>query len=134
MSNNRPVAACLAAALCLSAGCSKEYAHKRLQKGAAEFAAVQAMLDELRAAGKDGIEVVLARQIADGLDETRSKGLRYVLGELATAENVTLKRVDRWRSDLFRATMESTADGATGTVALLLVRGRDDKLYWANTN
>ena len=135
MSSNRPVAVvCLAAAFCLAAGCSKEYAHKRIEKAAPEFVAVQAMIDELQAAGKDELAGVLNRQIAGGLKEPQEKGLRYVLGELARAETVTLKRVDRWRSDLYRATIQWTTEDDTGTYALLLVRGSDEKLYWAKGN
>jgi len=127
-------AACLAVALCSAAGCSDEYEHERLDKDADEFADVQAMLDELRAAGKDELGDVVARQIADGLDKLREKSVRHALAKLAKADAVTLKRVDRWGSDLYRATIQSASDGATDTLALLLVRGSDGKLHWANTN
>ena len=134
MPSNRIIAVCLAAALYSGAGCSKEYAHERLDKDSARFVAVQDMIDELRAADENQRGDVLARQIADGLDESRVKGLRYVLGELAGAETVTLKRVDRWGSELYRATLQSTANGRSSTLALLLVLVDDEKLYWANTN
>ena len=135
MSSNRPAAVvCLAFSLCLAAGCSKEYSHKRFEKCAAEFVAVQTMLDELRAAGKDELDGVMSRQILDGLKEYQKKGLRYLLGELAKAETVTLKGVDRWRSDLYRATIQWTTEDATGTRALLLIQDSDEKLYWAKAN
>ena len=135
MPSNRIIAVCcLAAALCSGAGCSKEYEHERLDKDSAHFAAVQAMIDELRGADENQLVAVLARQIADGLDASRAKGLRYVLGELPKAESVKLKRVDRWGNDLYRATLESTLEGRKKTLALLLILTDDEKLYWANTN
>lgn len=127
-------AVCLAVVLCSAAGCSDEFEHERLDKDATEFADVQAMLDELRAAGKNELDDVLARQVADGLDKLQEKPVRYVLAELAKADSVALKRVDRWGSDLYRATIQSTSDGATDTLSLLLVHGGDGKLRWAKTN
>ena len=135
MPSNRIIAVCcLAAALCSGAGCSKEYEHERLDKDSAHFAAVQAMIDELRAAEEDQLDDVLDRQIADGPDASRVKGLRYVLGGLAKAETVKLKRVDRWGSDLYRATLLSTTNGRKSTLALLLILIDDERFYWANTN
>ena len=132
MPSNRPAAACLAVLLS-AAGCSEDYAHERLDATSAEFVAVQAMLDELRAAERNDLDDALGRQIASGLDTMQEKGLRAVLRELARADAAALQRVDRWGGGLLRATIQLTVEARPRTLAFLLVEA-DDKLYWAKTN
>ena len=65
---------CLAALLLPAAGCSKKYEHKRLDAESPRFAKVRTMLQELRRAGEDGLDAVLDRQVADGLNDGKKRG------------------------------------------------------------
>ena len=140
-SSLHPSAACLAAAclaaMTLGAGCSDdEYGHQRLDGQSPQFVEVRALLDELRAAHDDGLDDMLTRQIAAGISDTQDKGLRYVLAQLARADDVTVQRVDRFGPDLYRSTLTFTSQGRPRTIALLLIPDDDDEktLHWANTN
>ena len=128
-------AACLAA-MALAGGCSDEYGHERLDGESPQFVEVRTMLDELRASRDDGLDDMLTRQIATDIADSQKKGLRYVLTQLARADEATVKRVDRFGPDLYRATLTFTTEDHPRTIALLLVPDEDDdrKLYWANTN
>ncbi len=128
-------AACLAA-MALAGGCSDEYGHERLGGASPQFVRARAMLDELRSCGDDGLDDVLTRQIAAGIAPPQAKGLRYVLSQLARADETAVQRVDRFGPGIYRATLTFTVEGRPRTMALLLIPDEDDEktLYWANTN
>jgi len=133
MHSNALAAACLAAAV-LAAGCSEEYGHERLDAQSPEFRAVQTMLDTLRGAGDDDLDDVIVAQLPNELDAAQIKGLRWVLTQLARADQATLLRVDRWGGDWYRATITYADKDGDHTTALLLIPADDDTFFWMKTN
>ncbi|MBL7134806.1 MAG: hypothetical protein ISS78_11955 [Phycisphaerae bacterium] len=132
MRSNALASACLAA-VALTAGCSDEYGHERLDAQSPEFRAVQAMLDKLRNAGADELDDVIVEQLPNELDAAQIEGLRRVLTQLAQADTATLLQADRWGGDWYRATIAYADKDGDHTIALLLY-GDDDTFYWAKTN
>ena len=133
MPNNALAITCLVAAM-LTAGCSAEYEHDRLDAESPEFRAVGAMLDELRNAGPDRLDDVLTGQLVDGLDSAQQEGLQKALSPLARADRAYVECMDRW-GDFYRATITYTdADGDHAIAFLLLPGDDDDTLLWVRMN
>ena len=128
----------LAAILMLAAvtadGCSKRYAHKRLDKDSPEAGRVARMLSQLRDAGTDGIDGIIATQAVEGLNDAQALLLRHTLAELAAAEQVELEKADRFGQDVCRATFRLTTGGRSERVSILLVDAGAGDLRWFKKN
>ncbi len=60
--------------------------------------------------------------------------LRGTLGELARADSVRLKRMDRFGENVWRAIFELTVSGEPSTLSVLLVVTPDKQVRWAGRN
>jgi len=107
-------------------GCSGEYESRDLELDSPKAAAVKAMIADLRAAGVDGMETVLARDGApDQLDM-----LKYALAPLVRADGAQLTGLTRYGDNVFAASITLTTVGQTSTLDMLLVE-KDKTLLWA---
>jgi len=117
----------------LVVGCGREYGHQQLAGDSPEAREVERLVEELRQAAPERRGELMRSQAADGLEENRFAALAAALRELADAEIVTVKRVDRYGEDVFQASFEWTTAEGKRRASLLLVRA-DGRLRWAGPN
>lgn len=118
--------------LLMMTGCSDDYEHERLGPDAKRFKQAAAMLTELRTAGLDGLEALIARAGAD-LPLERRSALTAALRQLIEADDAELIRMDAFGESVYRATFRLTADEGETTAAMLLVE-TPEGLRWAGMN
>ena len=132
MVNNRLVIA--AAVMVFCAGCSKEYAHERLESDGPEAARVRALVQALRQAGADALDETIVRQTRPGLTEYEVKSLRFALDKIVAADSVELQKTEKFGKQVYRVVLAiETADGPE-SLAMLLAIGADDKMRWIGKN
>jgi len=118
----------------LAAGCSDEYGHEQVGGDSPEAVRVNQMLRDLREAGEAGLDGILARDGAGGLDANQTTALRATLRTLVEADKVELERLDRFGENVLRASFGLTADGKTTELYVLLVVTEDETFRWAGRN
>jgi hypothetical protein len=120
----------LAVGVAAVAGCSKQYQPAGVSVDSPPGQAVQAMLAQLRAATGQELQDVLARQIADGLDEGRLARLRASLETLAASDQAKLDKITQFGADLYRCTFSYEAGGRPGAITILVLAAQD-QYRWA---
>ena len=135
ITNNRQIRLALAVAAAWTlAGCPKPYGHRRLEGDCPQAAEVRDMLKVLRERGESGLPKTLRESAASGLDASQTQALQAALKELIQADSAELARIDRFGSNVYRATFRVSRDAKTTDAALLLVTGDGGRLRWAGPN
>ena len=116
-----------------SPGCSKEYQQKQLDNDSARSVELRAMIRALReqAEGPDR-QAVMRSQIAPELNQNQ-KLAEATVTQIAKADAVDLKRIERFGKKVYRASLDLTSGGKSQTLTVLLVEV-DGKLRWAGRN
>ena len=125
----------LAAAIALTcAGCGKEYDQSRLDSDSPEAKRVESLVAQLRKAGPDGLDATLPSQAKEGLTIKELKGLRSALERIVSADEVSLRKIERFGGQVYRAVLTVKTPDGDGSLAMLLTTGDDGKLRWIGSN
>jgi len=118
----------------LSAGCSKEYEHQRFAQDSPEAVHIRKLVRALREGGPDHLDERLAEQAARGLNEDRTRSLRFALAQLVAADAVELEKTERFGRQVYRAALRLTTKDGPRRLAMLLVKTEDGALRWVGKN
>jgi len=123
--HNNAVAFVMILVAAFLAACSGEYEQSRLDLNSPQAAKVNAMIADLRDAGPDGMEAVIAR---DGVPE-QADALKQVLLPIAQADDVQLTRLMAYGDNILAVNILLTTDGQQKAMNLLL-KGKGKNVQW----
>ena len=125
----------VAAVITLSSfpGCSKQYERERLDNQSQRMEEFRAMLASLRSSDGEALKHCIERQMAGQLTDRQKQALEATLGEIAAAEQVHIRHLDRFGEKVYRASLELVTGRERRTVPVLLVEA-DGELRWAGRN
>ena len=125
----------LAAAISLTcAGCGKEYDQSRLDADSPEAKRVESLVAQLREVGPDGLDAAMSNQAKEGLTVQELKGLRSSLERIVSADEVSLRKIERFGGQVYRAVLTVKTPDGDGSLAMLLTAGDDGPLRWIGSN
>lgn len=124
----------LLAALLTGIACSEPYSQTGLGPNSKAGEQIARMLEEVRSAGVENLDQIIASAGSPGLTGSESSRLHAALDTLALAKSARLVSVDGYGDRVIRAGFEITdADDKKATIFMLFV-DMDQKLYWAGPN
>ena len=108
------------------AACSGEFEPSDLKLDSPQAVRIKTMIADLRSAGMDGMESVLAR---DGATDQLTM-LKFALAPLVQADEAQLRDLTRYGPDVYAACITLTTSGKTTILDMLLVE-TDNTILWA---